>query len=54
MNSSHNGADAHRHLWRTSSRHLTSEGVVGYQRCRCGRFRVLLGEQAVIATDGLA
>ena len=28
------------HFWRTASRHSTSEGVVSYQRCACGRWRV--------------
>ncbi|GAA3233749.1 hypothetical protein GCM10017691_29610 [Pseudonocardia petroleophila] len=29
------------HLWFTISRHLTSEGLVSYQRCPCGRWRTL-------------
>lgn len=32
------------HFWRTVSRHSTSEGVVSYQRCTCGRWRVMLCE----------
>jgi hypothetical protein len=31
------------HIWRTESRHPTSDGTVSYQRCHCGRWRVLLG-----------
>lgn len=29
------------HQWSTVSRHLTSEGLVSYQRCPCGRWRML-------------
>lgn len=29
------------HQWSTASRHLTSEGLVTYQRCPCGRWRTL-------------
>ncbi|TCC50728.1 hypothetical protein E0H75_11125 [Kribbella capetownensis] len=30
----------HAHQWTTRSRHRTSEGVVGYDHCTCGRWRV--------------
>ena len=30
------------HTWRARSHHSTSEGVVCYQRCHCGRWRVVL------------
>jgi hypothetical protein len=30
--------------FRTVSRHVTTAGWVRYQRCRCGRFRVLVGD----------
>ncbi|MFE9244136.1 hypothetical protein [Nocardiopsis sp. NPDC006938] len=32
----------HEHRWTTDSTHTTSEGVVIYQRCRCGEHRVAL------------
>ena len=32
----------HEHLWTTDSTHPTSEGIVTYQRCRCGEHRVAL------------
>jgi hypothetical protein len=34
----------HDHDWRTQSRHPTSDGVVSYQRCRCGSSRILVSE----------
>ncbi|GAA4964645.1 hypothetical protein WHI96_02535 [Pseudonocardia tropica] len=30
------------HEWETTSRHRTSDGVVRYQRCHCGTWRVRL------------
>ncbi|MBE1458601.1 hypothetical protein H4W79_002815 [Nocardiopsis terrae] len=30
----------HEHRWAAASAHATSEGLVGYQRCRCGGHRV--------------
>ncbi|WP_308817721.1 hypothetical protein [Pseudonocardia alni] len=30
------------HEWETTSRHRTSDGVVSYQRCRCGAWRIRL------------
>jgi hypothetical protein len=29
------------HFWSTRSSHSTSEGVVTYQACPCGRWRIL-------------
>ncbi|WDZ84202.1 hypothetical protein [Micromonospora cathayae] len=40
------------HAWRTVSRHLTSEGQVRYQRCRCGRWRVVLDGPSTAAEVG--
>ena len=34
--------NANEHTWQTRSRHSTSEGVVCYQHCHCGRWRVVL------------
>lgn len=31
----------------TLSEHLTSAGRVRYQRCRCGRIRVVVGDEVV-------
>ncbi|MGH3462754.1 MAG: hypothetical protein ACRDP9_14930 [Kribbellaceae bacterium] len=31
----------HRHRWIDASTHRVSDGVVVYQRCLCGRWRVL-------------
>ncbi len=39
----------HEHAWQTRSRHPTSEGVVRYQRCRCGSWRALLGSRPALA-----
>ncbi|MGH3357847.1 MAG: hypothetical protein ACRDO7_03525 [Nocardioidaceae bacterium] len=30
------------HFWRTASRHSTSDGMVSYQRCACGTWRITL------------
>lgn len=30
------------HVWRTRSRHPSQDGVVAYQQCHCGTWRVLL------------
>ncbi len=35
-----NGPDG-AHIWRTRSTHPTSEGLVTYQACACGRWRIL-------------
>ncbi|MFD6097334.1 hypothetical protein ACFVWN_14140 [Nocardiopsis flavescens] len=32
----------HEHHWTTESAHSTSEGLVSYQHCACGRRRVTL------------
>gem|GEM_PF-5494698 len=32
--------DSDGHVWRTRSRHRTSEGVVSYQCCHCGLWRI--------------
>jgi hypothetical protein len=37
------------HAWRTQSSHQTSEGVLHYQRCACGVWRVLVGSDRVLA-----
>jgi hypothetical protein len=39
----HDGAmtATHGHFWRTHSTHATSEGLVSYQSCPCGRWRIL-------------
>lgn len=31
----------HRHRWTEASAHRVSEGLVIYERCLCGRWRVL-------------
>jgi hypothetical protein len=41
----------HEHGWQTRSRHPTSQGVVRYQRCRCGSWRVLLGPRPAPAVQ---
>jgi hypothetical protein len=33
-------ARIHAHHWTTKSRHRTSQGVVAYDQCNCGRWRV--------------
>jgi hypothetical protein len=41
--------DVDGHAWRTRSSHPSSEGVVSYQQCHCGVWRVLLGPDRVLA-----
>ena len=41
--------DEARHSWHTHSSHATSEGVVTYQSCPCGRWRILAARPAEIA-----
>lgn len=36
-------SDSDRHVWRTRSRHRTSEGTVYYQSCHCGLWRIRTG-----------
>ncbi|MFP5020931.1 hypothetical protein [Pseudonocardia phyllosphaerae] len=36
------------HHWQTVSRHRTSDGVVAYQRCRCGAWRVRLDARTAL------
>lgn len=35
------------HTWRIESCHRTSEGLIAYQRCRCGARRVVVGDPGV-------
>ena len=37
----HRDPDHPGHFWRTRSSHATSEGLVSYQACPCGRWRIL-------------
>jgi hypothetical protein len=37
----------HQHSWQTSSSHRTSDGLVTYQSCRCGRWRILTAADRV-------
>ncbi|WP_328331971.1 hypothetical protein OHA70_12820 [Kribbella sp. NBC_00382] len=32
--------EAHRHRWHVESSHPVSEGLLSYQRCACGQWRV--------------
>ena len=43
------GKDVDGHTWCTRSSHPTSAGIVRYQRCHCGVWRVLLGPGRVLA-----
>jgi hypothetical protein len=36
----------HQHFWRTLSTHPTSEGLVTYQSCPCGHWRILMAAAA--------
>jgi hypothetical protein len=42
-------ADVHEHVWRSRSRHSTSDGVLSYQHCDCAQWRLLLGSDQVVA-----
>ncbi|MDN5855586.1 MAG: hypothetical protein L0K86_22635 [Actinomycetia bacterium] len=37
------------HGWQTRSRHPTGDGVVAYQRCHCGLWRLLVEPGYVLA-----
>ncbi|GAB3139568.1 hypothetical protein GCM10027290_08970 [Micromonospora sonneratiae] len=37
------------HTWTVRSRHRTSDGLMSYQSCHCGLWRVVSGAGAVIA-----
>ncbi|MFC5138027.1 hypothetical protein ACFPK1_07270 [Actinomycetospora rhizophila] len=37
------------HQWSTVSTHRSAEGLVRYQRCRCGRWRTLQGAEVLAA-----
>ncbi|MCS3780033.1 hypothetical protein [Tsukamurella ocularis] len=40
------------HAWETESHHPTSEGVVMYQRCACGAWRIkLVGRTAEVSVS---
>jgi len=39
----------HEHAWQTQSCHPTSDGVIRYQQCHCGSWRVLLGACPMLA-----
>ncbi|MFJ8580067.1 hypothetical protein [Micromonospora sp. NPDC093277] len=39
-------SDSDGHVWRTRSRHRTSEGTLHYQSCHCGLWRIRAGRQA--------
>lgn len=39
--------DIDEHTWRTRSSHRTSEGVLSYQKCSCGSWRLLLSAYRV-------
>ena len=41
----------HEHAWQSRSCHLTSEGVVRYQRCHCGSWRALVGSRPALAVQ---
>ncbi|AVT30260.1 hypothetical protein C6361_13020 [Plantactinospora sp. BC1] len=36
-------SDENGHHWQTRSRHRTSDGIVSYQSCHCGMWRLLPG-----------
>ncbi|WP_406108088.1 hypothetical protein [Micromonospora globbae] len=40
--------DNHGHVWRTRSRHRTSEGTVHYQSCHCGLWRIRGGGDVTV------
>jgi hypothetical protein len=42
-------ADTDGHSWQTRSRHPTSHGLVSYQRCHCGLWRLVLEPDLVLA-----
>ncbi|MPZ62122.1 MAG: hypothetical protein GEU93_12670 [Propionibacteriales bacterium] len=38
----------HRHSWQTRSTHRTLEGLLHYQHCACGRWRVAVANGAAV------
>ena len=41
MTATHRHGERPGHFWHTRSTHATSEGLVTYQACPCGRWRIL-------------
>ncbi|WBQ05272.1 hypothetical protein [Kribbella sp. CA-293567] len=46
--------EAHRHSWRVASAHPVSEGLLTYQQCGCGQWRVTSTPLHPIAHPDLA
>ncbi|WP_328525068.1 hypothetical protein [Kribbella sp. NBC_00359] len=46
--------DVHRHRWSAVSSHQVSEGLVVYQRCACGRWRVTSTPPYAVSYPGIA
>ncbi|UYM06821.1 hypothetical protein [Solicola gregarius] len=44
------------HTWQPRSQHSTSEGLIVYEQCTCGRWRVTLaeGEHELVRTSPVA
>lgn len=42
---------AHRHEWVTRSSHVTSDGLLRYRTCSCGRWSIVLASEAVVVGD---
>jgi hypothetical protein len=38
----------HAHAWQLRSSHHTLEGLVRYQRCECGQWRITLATESAI------
>ncbi|MGY4768980.1 hypothetical protein ACXC9Q_18875 [Kribbella sp. CWNU-51] len=46
--------DVHRHRWSAVSSHQVSEGLVVYQRCACGQWRVTSTPPYAVAYPDIA
>ncbi|TQJ19178.1 hypothetical protein FB475_3337 [Kribbella jejuensis] len=46
--------DTHRHRWRPVSSHQVSEGLVVYQQCACGQWRIACTPPYPVAYPELA
>lgn len=44
-------SDSDKHVWRTRSRHRTSEGTLHYQSCHCGRWRIRVGRETGVPVE---
>jgi hypothetical protein len=47
------GRQRHTHLWQTHSTHTTLEGLLRYQYCRCGQWRITTEDEEVARVSSI-